>query len=405
MLRNAIVRYLLLATALVVPAASDEWNKSTRVPLTEATKIGDFLLPPGVYRFRLASSSSDRHILQVFDEKTGQLMLQTFAVPSYRLKITDRPEISFWEGKRGEVRALRSWFYAADHEGLEFPASMSVIATAPAAPSVPALSSPTPQQFPLRPALFSTYYREKWALVVGVSKAETAIFDLPFGRKDALDIANMLLDPEVGRFTPDSAHVRVLVDRQATRVTIEQQILTLAALAGPRDLVVIYFSVHGVLDRQNGRRYLSTFDIRATDLDHTAFEMGSFVALLGKYFRAQVVVLLDACDSGAVKAVSKGLTLPPPSAPLVPSNVVVISSSQDSEDSYVSNRWQNSFFTRAVLDAMYGTQGTLTLADLFTRLSLYVPAAVRAETGNQQHPVMLATPLTETLTLGSPPKE
>ncbi len=59
--------------------------------------------------------------------------------------------------------------------------------------------------------------RDKWALVVGISKFAylDEKFQLSAPARDARDFASVLTDPNIGRFRNDGQHVRVLTDIDA----------------------------------------------------------------------------------------------------------------------------------------------------------------------------------------------
>ena len=47
---------------------ADAWNKKTIITITEPMQIPGATLTPGKYVFKLMNSSSNRHIVQVFNE-------------------------------------------------------------------------------------------------------------------------------------------------------------------------------------------------------------------------------------------------------------------------------------------------------------------------------------------------
>ena len=65
----------------------------------------------GTYVFKILDSQSDRHIVQIFDEKETTVYATLLAIPNYRLKSTDKTVITFSERPAGQPEALRAWFY------------------------------------------------------------------------------------------------------------------------------------------------------------------------------------------------------------------------------------------------------------------------------------------------------
>src|ERR1022692_3822656 len=64
----------LLGVALLPQLHADAWSKSTKFTFTAAVQIPGQVLPAGTYVFRLLNSASERHVVQVFDEKDQHLI-------------------------------------------------------------------------------------------------------------------------------------------------------------------------------------------------------------------------------------------------------------------------------------------------------------------------------------------
>jgi hypothetical protein len=112
---------LILGLILIVAGAdADQWNKKTILTITQPLQIPGTVLQPGKYTVKLAESSSNRHIVQVFNENESKLLATVLAIPNQRLKPTGATEFSFWETPKGTPPALRSWFYPGDNFGQEF---------------------------------------------------------------------------------------------------------------------------------------------------------------------------------------------------------------------------------------------------------------------------------------------
>jgi LPXTG-motif cell wall-anchored protein len=101
-------------------ARADVWNKRTILTVNESIQVPGKVLPPGKYVIKLADSPSNRHIVQVFNEREDQLMATVLAIPNYRLQPTGDTKFTFWEAAAGEPKPLRSWFYPGDNFGQEF---------------------------------------------------------------------------------------------------------------------------------------------------------------------------------------------------------------------------------------------------------------------------------------------
>ena len=118
---KAFAATLALASTVLVPAAmADQWNKKTYITVNEAIQVPGKVLQPGRYVMRLLDSPSNRHIVQIFNEREDQLQTTVLAIPNYRLQPTGKTEFQWWETPAGQPRALRAWFYPGDNFGQEF---------------------------------------------------------------------------------------------------------------------------------------------------------------------------------------------------------------------------------------------------------------------------------------------
>jgi len=118
---KAIAATLGLASLVVVPGAmADQWNKKTYITVNESIQVPGKVLGPGRYVMRLLDSPSNRHIVQIFNEREDQLQTTVLAIPNYRLQPTGKTEFQWWETPAGQPRAMRAWFYPGDNFGQEF---------------------------------------------------------------------------------------------------------------------------------------------------------------------------------------------------------------------------------------------------------------------------------------------
>jgi hypothetical protein len=128
----------------ILPAQADEWNKKTVLTVNDQIQVTDTVLQPGKYVFLLADSSSDRHIVRIYDANQTHLIDTVMAIPNYRLQPTGRSSFTFWETPPGTAPALRAWFYPGDNFGQEFryPQHPLVLQASAAAPAPPVSSTP-----------------------------------------------------------------------------------------------------------------------------------------------------------------------------------------------------------------------------------------------------------------------
>jgi hypothetical protein len=110
----------LASLALAPSAMADQWNKKTILTVNEAIQVPGKVLQPGKYVMRLLDSPSNRHIVQIFNEREDQLQTTILAIPNYRLQPTGNTEFQWWETPAGQPKAMRAWFYPGDNFGQEF---------------------------------------------------------------------------------------------------------------------------------------------------------------------------------------------------------------------------------------------------------------------------------------------
>jgi hypothetical protein len=118
---------MALIGAVFAPIAqADDWNRKTVVTFREPVEIpgvhlaGWAVLPAGTYVFKILDSSSDRHIVQIFNSDETTVYATILAIPNYRLQATDKTVMTFRERAPGLPEALRAWFYPGRNWGEEF---------------------------------------------------------------------------------------------------------------------------------------------------------------------------------------------------------------------------------------------------------------------------------------------
>jgi branched-chain amino acid transport system substrate-binding protein len=130
------------------------------------------------------------------------------------------------------------------------------------------------------------------ALLIGcVDYRDSSFRQLPMARQDLEALARVLGDPAVGDFT-----VNTLLGNQsgAVKVKIEE----FFADRRPDDLLLLYFSCHGVLD--SGRQlHFVAYDTNKQLLDSTGISAQWVKERMDRTRSQRVVLLLDCCYSGA----------------------------------------------------------------------------------------------------------
>ncbi len=143
---------------------------------------------------------------------------------------------------------------------------------------------------------------KKIALLIGISEYEPGLNPLPGAVNDVDAMQRVLANPEMGGFTD------IAVLKNPQRQDIEEAIYNLFANRSKDDLLLLYFSGHGIKD-EIGRLYLST---RATRKDNGRLVKPSAVAAnvlhenINDSKSQRQVIILDCCFSGAI---AQGMTV------------------------------------------------------------------------------------------------
>lgn len=127
---------------------------------------------------------------------------------------------------------------------------------------------------------------------------DTSLQQLRAPSQDAAGLSAVLGDAEAGGFTltqlidHSSYDLRIGIERYLRSRTID-------------DVLVVYLSCHGILDRR-GRLFLAATDTEKTMLSSTGVASSWLFEQLDECQAAQQVVILDCCFSGAFDSRSKG---------------------------------------------------------------------------------------------------
>lgn len=250
--------------------------------------------------------------------------------------------------------------------------------------------------------------RDKWALLVGISKFKDQSINLKYPAKDARDFAKFLIKEE--HFAPD--HVMVLVDEKANREGILDAMgdKWLPRVAGPDDLVLIYISTHGspsALDL-GGVNYIVAYDTDKERLYSTGIAMQDLSRIIkGRIHSDRVVILLDACHSGATSMTDqKGISYKGNFDAMEVAQgtgQLVICSSDTSQVSWESKRTANSVFTNHLMKALRLNGDRTTLGQAFGYMKSCVEEEVRRDRGGLQTPVLKGVWQGDELMVAVPP--
>lgn len=247
---------------------------------------------------------------------------------------------------------------------------------------------------------------EKWALVVGISNFSRPNGEvrLPAAAKDAQDFADLLRDPNAGRFN----HVKTLIDREATQRAIKTELNEIATAAKPEDIVLVFMATHGSAreDDIRGVSYLSTWDTDVqskSDMFATALGMIDLSQIVSSRCEAQrTIVILDTCHSGA-GAGKKALSAPEIDRLRDGAGRYVLSSCGDDQVAAEDKVRGHGYFTASLIETLRARKGCIPLRDLFAQVQRDVTDRVKRVEKITQVPVMKSSDNAPEIVLGAAP--
>ena len=191
----AIAAVVLGCLAAQSTLLAETWNKKTKVTFSQPFQIpaahnaaGVITLGPGSYIFRLADSNSNRHIVQVTNERGDKVYSTILAIADYRLNATSKTVMYFSERKAGTPTALKSWFYPGDNFGQRF-VYPKVAATAIAVATNTPVPSYTPPAQPTAEPVETIKYVEVPVYIQSPAKTEIVYAPAAAAKTDATDTA------------------------------------------------------------------------------------------------------------------------------------------------------------------------------------------------------------------------
>ncbi|MBY5399464.1 caspase family protein [Rhizobium leguminosarum] len=236
-------------------------------------------------------------------------------------------------------------------------------------------------------------YENGYALIVGIANYMNTNALPQAVLNDAHDLARLLTSEEHAAFPFEN--VTLLCDADATRSAIRTALSDLALRTRPDDLVIVYFSGHGIRTTSHTSAILP-FDFVQGEFETTAIGEADLSAALARIGAGRLVVILDACHSGGGGQVgdrAAGLDDLTVDRLAEKSGRVVIASSRVSETSIVREGDRNSVFTAGLLEALSSAatrnDGMARVFDVFQHVSRYV----QQQTSGRQHPIFKASDL------------
>jgi len=221
-----------------------------------------------------------------------------------------------------------------------------------------------------------------WAVVIGVADY-SHMPALKYTDDDAYRVFSFLKSPAGGALKDDQ--IRILIDENATKEKIVTALEEVFGKAGENDLVMMYYSGHGL----KGSFLPIDFDGFNNKLGHDE------VSRILKNSKAKYkICIADACHSGSLLAMKSGtvdnlLASYYTSLAKADSGTALIMSSKSSETSLESSGLRQGVFSHFLQRGMKGEADTdgnkiVSISELYT----YISENVRNYTGYRQSPVI-----------------
>jgi|GEM_PF-2062678 len=273
------------------------------------------------------------------------------------------------------------------------PGAALAASTAPAASAAPA--APLFHSDVDAPAYQLTVSTDSYALVVGVESYQ-GLPKADFAARDATTVRDHLL-----RLGYPERNVILLTDSQAVRSSLEKYLETwLPKVVDAGSRVFVYFAGHGAPDPVSGDTYLMPWDGDPKFLSNTGYPVKKLYEKLGALATGDVVVVLDACFSGAggrsvLAAGARPLVTHVDTGSGAAGKLVVFTASAGDEITGTAPDQGHGLFTYYFLKGLDGAAasggGAVTVQDLYNYLQPSVQDAARRD-NRDQSPQLIVPP-------------
>jgi len=223
-----------------------------------------------------------------------------------------------------------------------------------------------------------------WAVIIGVASYNHMPV-LRYPDDDAYRMYAFLKSPEGGALDDD--HIKILVDEEATLGNIKRVTSQVFGQAGPNDLIMLYFSGHGVPGA------FLPYDFGGGSINQLLHE--EIMAILRRSNAKHKLCIADACHSGSMFAAKGGRPREDITRELYsklykssPSTALIVSS-KSNETSVESSGLRQGVFSHFLIRGLKGEADANRdrYVDV-TELYQFVRYHVREYTGNQQSPLI-----------------
>lgn len=217
---------------------------------------------------------------------------------------------------------------------------------------------------------------------VGVSDyTSPSLSKLGYAAKDAQDFVSTITASDLSMYERLTPPV-IFTNQDATKSNIEKGLATLAKEVDQDDVVMLFFSGHGVMDGED--TYFMSVDAAGDD-PYTGVDFSLIRKNMTKMKdkKCKVLIFMDACYSGAMYSTKSNLK----NITFVESDIVGFYSSTASQTSAEFSADENGVFTKALISGLKGKaknkEGEITTFGLGKYISDYVSK----QTGGTQSPI------------------
>ena len=238
-----------------------------------------------------------------------------------------------------------------------------------------------------------------YVLAVGINAYQDATMNLTYARPDAEALAKFFELPDKKAITLfGKVTVSQLVDEKATAAAIAAQLATVAGAAKPDDVVFLYFAGHG--ETADGTWYFLPHEMRQMALSERVKQYGipwsTIEAAVGKITARKIVLVVDACKSGAALegAVRGGADTEQQALAVMAraQGIHILTAATGQQYAAEVKELGHGILTYALLEGLGGKAGISTETDIYIRgLMSYVedrvPALSKQYRGSEQYPV------------------
>lgn len=261
-----------------------------------------------------------------------------------------------------------------------------------------------------------------YALLIAVDESQEQGWALPFVARDVSEVQAVLVHPERCAYLPDN--VKVAQGKDATRDGILDGLSwlrqKLAEDRSDNETAIVYFTGHGLRDVTGPDPvfYLRPYDARQESLRLSALRADDFAAEIQSLKPRRLLVLLDCCHAGGMRAKGEAAAGESLESIAIPSALfmtgakgispgegskgmaglaegsgrAVLSSSQTGQLSWLRKDRTMSIFTYHLIEALTGHAqpqdgaSKVLVSDVMSHVSRKVPESTRADWNKPQEP-------------------